>query len=420
MGKENRVGYRKVIKEKEFMKMLLANVINRFGDGVDSITIIWITYSVTKSASWSAIIYALNQLPTIFLQPIAGTITEYFDKKNIMYITDMIRGIIVIILLFLHMSGYMNIIIIVFFSITVSVIEAFRVPTGVAFIRKTINIEDYSFANSMNSTVCSIAQIVGLGLAGTIVGLFGVGGTMLIDAVTFFISALLIKSIKHKTIKNINEKLKREEKYRTLIKEGFIYVYKNKLIRNFCIMAIIVNAILVPINSLQVPLIIEELGGGSMTVSLLNTMLTIGIMFGTMLFPIFERKYTVRSLLLFSGYIIISIYFFMAISKFGKGNTLFIACVIFFTSLFIGMSVGIMSSCTASEFMKVVDEQYVTRSAAIFNSFGAVASPIMSSVIAILAYKFAVSNILILVSILGFLIFTFIVKKMKFEILLGE
>ena len=43
-----------------------------------------ISYAVTDSASRSAVIFALNQLPSVLLQPFAGPLVEKMNKKRVM------------------------------------------------------------------------------------------------------------------------------------------------------------------------------------------------------------------------------------------------------------------------------------------------------------------------------------------------
>ena len=61
--------YGNILKEHEYKKLLFSNLINRFGDSVESIAFVWIAYQITHSAAWSAIIFALNMLPNVIVQP---------------------------------------------------------------------------------------------------------------------------------------------------------------------------------------------------------------------------------------------------------------------------------------------------------------------------------------------------------------
>ena len=89
-------------------------------------------------------------------------------------------------------------------------------------------------------------------LAGILIGILGLGGAIIIDAVTFYICGVLIMAIKLKDKLVVNEKLT-VKSYFIDLKEGFSYVKKDGLLLNIVIFAAVVNALLVPCNSMQAP-----------------------------------------------------------------------------------------------------------------------------------------------------------------------
>ena len=74
--------------QKEYIKMIVSNMINRFGDAIDCIALTWLIFELTGEASWSAILFGVNRIPTIFLMPFAGAIVERMNKKHLMVWMD--------------------------------------------------------------------------------------------------------------------------------------------------------------------------------------------------------------------------------------------------------------------------------------------------------------------------------------------
>lgn len=68
----DKIGYKDIFQQKEYAKMILANLVNRFGDSIDAIAFTWLVYQLTESAAWSALIFGVNSIPTIFITPFAG------------------------------------------------------------------------------------------------------------------------------------------------------------------------------------------------------------------------------------------------------------------------------------------------------------------------------------------------------------
>lgn len=184
--KEEKIGYRQILTQKEYCKLIAANIINRFGDSIDAIAFTWLVYQVTGSASWSAIIYALNMLPTILLQPFAGAAVEYRNKKKLMILSDIIRGLVVVVLAVSYLTGVVNPWVMAAFTLTISTVEAFCVPASTAVIPKILEKKYYEFGTSLNSVASTVMQLAGTAVAGVIIGFWGIGTAIFIDAVTFF------------------------------------------------------------------------------------------------------------------------------------------------------------------------------------------------------------------------------------------
>lgn len=134
-----KISYRSVFTQKEYVRLMAANLISRFGDSIDAIAFTWLVYAVTGSAAWSAVIFAVNQLPTVLVQPFAGVLVERMDKKKIMVVTDFIRGGIVVCLALLFVTGNVTPWILLLFTVINSSVEAFCMPAGMAIIPQLRN-----------------------------------------------------------------------------------------------------------------------------------------------------------------------------------------------------------------------------------------------------------------------------------------
>ena len=84
--------YKDVLRDPQYMKLLFSNLINRFGDSIDAIAFTWLVYRITNSASWTALIFGLNLLPNIVIQPFLGPIVERLNKKKVIVFTHILRG----------------------------------------------------------------------------------------------------------------------------------------------------------------------------------------------------------------------------------------------------------------------------------------------------------------------------------------
>lgn len=215
-------------KNNSFFKLMFANSISRFGDSIDMVAFAWLTYQITNSETWSAIVVGVNQLVTILYQPIVGSIVENINKKKVVVIADFSRFAVIGIFVFLYRIGVTNPVILVCFTVTVSFIETFRVPAGVAIIPILLEKEDYDRGIAANNTISKTFELIGLVSVASLIACLGADGVIFIDAITFLISGVIIITIRYNESK-ILERAK--ENYLRITLDGVRFLKKQK---NYC------------------------------------------------------------------------------------------------------------------------------------------------------------------------------------------
>lgn len=410
-----KIGYKDVFTQKEYLKHIVANSISRFGDSIDAIAFTWLVYAITGSAAWSAIVFAINQLPSVLIQPFVGPVIEGMNKKKVMIITDFIRGGIIIGLVILYLTEYLNPWVLLLFTFCNSTVEAFSMPAFTAVVPKIIEEKYYTYGTALSSTISTIVQLAGTAAGGVIIGVWGVETAILIDGVSFFAAGLL-RTFLRLDEKNLRKgKLEFKEYFETL-KEGAVYIKKQPVIYNFCLMAIITNAILVPINSLQTPLITEVMGQGSELLSVFSMAMFIGMLIGSVVFPLIMEKMQVRTVVVITGISIGSTFFLYTMGIYVQGNIVAIYLLTMIASVILGISTSMLSSVLNVQFMKVVSQEYLARVAAIFSAGACAATPIVSMLVSVVSTQLTVLQIIFISGILCVILFVMIgIVKVRLE-----
>lgn len=390
MNEQKKITYQDVFRQKEYMKLFIANIISRFGDSIDSIAFSWLVYEITGQASWSAVIFALNAIPSIVLQPFTGAIVEGWDKKKVMVIADAIRGMVILGLSILYTYHLVTPWLLVLFTLMISSVEAFRMPAASALIPKIIDMEYYTHGASLNSAVSTVMQLFGLGAAGVIIADFGIETAIAIDGVSFFASALLISLIRTEN-EVVMQQIVSVKNYFIVLVDGWKYLKKEPVIINFIVIGVFANAFLVPLNALQTPLVTEVLGQGTEMLSFLSISMTVCMLVGTIIYPKISGLFSGRIQVVAGGVIIgIAMLLYPIAGQFQKEVSI-IYGICLFSSLFLGVGATVVSSYLNIQFVKTVEEEYMARASAIFNASVTAASPIVSLVLGALTTHFSVS-----------------------------
>lgn len=416
-----KIGYRQILSQKDYCKIIIANMINRFGDSIDAIAYTWLVYAITGSAAWSAIIYAFNTLPSILLQPFTGAAVERRSKKKTMVVCDFLRGGIVIALAAAYIKGMVNPWILAVFTLTTSSVEAFCLPASTAIIPLVLEEKYYDYGISLNATLVTVLQLVGTAVAGIIIGTCGVEVAIVIDAITFFGSACMKLSMKVKEERYSCPDVSPVEQYFKDLKEGFSYMKSRQILINFCILAFLVNAMLVPMDSLQAPLVSDVLGEGSGLLSAIGTASVLGMGIGSLVFPHISKKVRIGTALAVYGAGLAISGILLPLGGFVKGNTMAVYAISIVAMLGSGFFVSLLNMAAQVQFLKCVDQDYLARAQALLCAGVMEAMPITSFLLGIVVKYVSVRDIMILGNILSGLLFVGSrIANVKFEEENGE
>ena len=372
-----------------YVYLLTSNIINRCGDSLDTILFTWLVYLLTNSAGWSAIIFGINQATSVIIQPFIGPLVENMNKKKVLVLSDIARVLLVLYILYVYTQNMLSPLILVFMTISISLIEAFHMPAGVAVIQHVLPNEHYDKGVSVNVSCTKIAVLVGTGLSGIVISSFGIGISLAIDALIFLISALLIVKIEFpvQEEKKTNRIIGRE--YLISLRDGFSYVFDHKKLLKLCFLCILINSAVVPFDALLAPIAREMFSGDAKIVSLLSVSVTIGTILGSLTFAKMKEEKKNNTLVTFCGIVLGVYYVFIAFVSKYIANPITQKLLLLIGSIIIGAALGLMITYVQVKFVKEVTKEYIGRVSAIRFSLTYAWAPVGSFVISII-YKVTV------------------------------
>ena len=214
-----------ILKKRNFLCLWLGQIISQFGDRLTQMALIGLVYRLEPGSSIGlAKMMSLAIIPVFLFSPVAGVYVDRWNKQKTMYISDSLRGFMIILipLVFLRFNAIIPIYILVFLSFSFG---RFFIPAKMAIVPELVEEKDFIMANSLVSITAMIAAVLGFGFGGIIVEKWGVNTAFVVDAATFFLSAIFILSMKRKEEKTFNPK-----ELFSAGKDAFIKVKKSLLI----------------------------------------------------------------------------------------------------------------------------------------------------------------------------------------------
>lgn len=148
---------------------------------------IW-AWEKTGSAQALAMVGVFTYAPLIIVTPLVGVLVDRWNRKLVMMLSDLGAVLASVTVFLLYISGNLEVWHIYATTAFASVFQAFQWPAYSATATLMVPKEHYSRASGMISMVESASNIIGPVLAGSLIGIIGVRGILLIDILTFFIA----------------------------------------------------------------------------------------------------------------------------------------------------------------------------------------------------------------------------------------
>lgn len=396
--------------EREYFKLLAANAVNRFGDSVDSIALSLLMYEVTGSASMMALLLAVNYLPTIVLQPIAGAVVDRMDKKAVMVWMDFARGAVVaLIALLVYLDALSTAMLFVCVAL-ISTLETLRVPAGACAMPALLEKEKYTVGVALNGGAGQVCTVVGLALAGPIVEGLGMEWAFAIDMGTFFFSGAAIAALKMKLPPRHDAQKVSVRAVGRDMAEGLRYLKGSKLLWALTLLGMALNFIATPVNTFYTPFVTDDLGGGATLLSATQLVQVGGVALGALMVPWLE-KLRIRTTATVTG---------LAFALMGVVMPALLllptlawrAAALLAVCLVEGLCLGVLNTLYSSRFMMYTDKEYLSRTAGVTNALLMLMSPAGSLICSAAAAVMSVPQCLFCLS-LGCAALFYIVTRMR-------
>lgn len=207
-----------------FRYLWLASVVSLLGDWFNTIASVMIVNRFTDTDLAISWILIAKTLPRFFLGPLAGTLADRVNRKFVLVTSDLLRAGIVISFLVVDRPERVWLI----YALTAAqfVVASFFEPASSAIVPGLVEgEEELVTANVLSSVTWSAMLALGAALGGIFAGLFGAEAALVIDSLTFIVSAFLVLRVHYDPDSLVQ--IEPTSGFRDMI-EGFKYVLKEK------------------------------------------------------------------------------------------------------------------------------------------------------------------------------------------------
>lgn len=393
----------KLMKQKDFSLLIIGKLVSLLGSNMQQFALSLYVLSLTGSATIFASILSISILPRLLLSPIAGVFGDWFDRKKTIVLLDFLNSAIIGIFALVYMvNDGISIPMIYLLVVLLEITEIFFHSAMSAVLPSIVEKEEMLEANSLNSLVMNIGNILAPILAAFLYGSFGMKIILIVNSISFSLSALSEMFINipknHKAPEKINIK-----SFKRDLMEGISIIKSNKLISTMIGLGTLINFAAGPLFGIGLIYIIREvLKVNDMQFGVFQMVLSASMLLAPILCGGFIKKIKIGRLIYISFTIVSILIFVMSIfssnfilNSFDTNMVSYIGLMVI--SFIVGVVVTVANIALGTLFNSVVPLELMGRTSTVFNLAVTVFIPVGQMIFGLL-YDILITPVVVIIS----------------------
>lgn len=276
---------------KNFLLLWQGQLVSYLGDVIYAFALSFWVYNVTGSTAIMGTLQAISMLPRLIIGPMAGVWVDKWDRKKIIIIADIIRGILSTFIGVAALSGFLEIWMVFVVGIAMSICSAFFNPAITSVKPDIVHESKLVKANSITGMAQAGASMLGNAVSGVIYVVVGAPYMFLFNGISYLFSGISEMFINiPKRIRGTSELTFIED-----FKSGLSFVWDFKALRNMFIISCGLNFFFNAAFVLMMPLFKSAayLGGASLgeeRYGFLMAISSVGMIVGSALLSVISVK----------------------------------------------------------------------------------------------------------------------------------
>jgi len=256
----------RALRHRNFRLFFAGQSISLIGTWMTRTVTVWLVYRLTGSAILLGTVGFVGQIPIFLLAPFAGVWLDRSNRRHVLLMTQALAMLQAVVLAVLTLTHRVTIHELLWLSALQGVINALDIPVHQAFLVQLVeDKKDLGNAIAINSSMVTVARLVGPALAGLLIGATNEGWCFLVDGVSYLagLASLLMMRVHVAPQKRAGTSMLEQ------LREGWTYVSRSAPLRTILLLFALVNLMGMPFTVLMPIFASKVLHGGPNTLGLL-------------------------------------------------------------------------------------------------------------------------------------------------------
>ena len=199
---------------------MTGEVISMLGTWMQQMALGWVLTALTTSAFTLGLVNLASGLPMLALTMWGGVIADRFDKRIILFVSQIVQALIAATIGWLVATNQITVLHIVVAGFCLGVSTAFEMPAASALVPELVPRDQLSAAIAVDRSIFHATRLAGPAVGGWLIGWLGTASAFYANALSFGALMIALLTIHPRRLGTPEE----EEMRQTGMKEGFRYV----------------------------------------------------------------------------------------------------------------------------------------------------------------------------------------------------
>lgn len=260
---------------RSFWLLVSGQAVSVLGDFLESMAVGWLVYQMTGSKVAMASLFLVSWIPQVILLLFGAPFLDRVDRRRLMVHLDLFRMILYVMPPVLAWTGYLEPWHLFALQLVAGAVGALFEPALMAILPTLVEEKQLIRANAIHGGVRQAMTIAGPVLGGLLVAKMGSNPALILDALSFGLSALTLLLIPAPAGRMAMRDTDKAD-YWSELTAGFLFFWRVRSLLLVMIIASLSNIGIMAINTIMIPFVRDFLHKDSISVGLLQTAWGVG------------------------------------------------------------------------------------------------------------------------------------------------
>ncbi len=228
------------LKIRNYRLYFIGQIISVSGTWMQRLAQAWLILRLTHNNGFAlGVESALQFLPMLVFGAWGGVIADRYDKRKLLYLTQIVAGVLALGLGLIVALGAATVFLDFLFSVLLGFVNVIDMPARQTFVMEMVGRDELPNAVGLNSVVMNSSRVVGPAIGGIAISVVGLAPCFFFNAASYLAVLLALWMMTAAQLRPVAI----VPKAKGQLREGFQYVWSDRMVRTPLVMMAVIGTL---------------------------------------------------------------------------------------------------------------------------------------------------------------------------------